>query len=62
MNYSEKFTVSDNIEKGLSAEAEKHDVVFIGATPRPFLKNFLMGVFPEKIINDTNTTVIMTRK
>ncbi|WP_342305869.1 amino acid permease [Methanolobus sp. ZRKC5] len=57
-----KFIVSSNIEKGLSSEAEKQDVVFIGATTRPFLKNFLMGVFPEKIISNTDKTVIMTRK
>lgn len=57
-----KFVVSSNIEKGLSSEAEKQDVVFIGATTRPFLKNFLMGVFPEKIISNTDKTVIMTRK
>jgi amino acid transporter/nucleotide-binding universal stress UspA family protein len=62
VQYSEKFVVSDNIEKGLSDEAKQSDVVFIGSTTRPFLKNFLMGVFPEKIISNTNTTVIMTRK
>jgi len=62
VEYTKKFTVSDNIEKGLSDEAQKQDVVFIGATTRPFLKNFLMGVFPEKIIKNTDTTVIMTRK
>lgn len=62
VEYTEKFTVSDNIEKGLSNEAKRQDVVFIGATTRPFLKNFLMGVFPEKIISNTDTTVIMTRK
>jgi amino acid transporter len=62
IQYSEKFVVSDNIEKGLSDEAKQSDVVFIGSTTRPFLKNFLMGVFPEKIISNTNTTVIMTRK
>lgn len=57
-----KFIVSDNIEEGLSSESAKKDVVFIGATTRPFLKNFLMGVFPEKIIRNTDTTVIMVRK
>ncbi|WP_201770284.1 universal stress protein [Methanococcoides methylutens] len=62
VDYTQKFTVSDNIEKGLSNEAKKQDVVFIGATTRPFLKNFLMGVFPEKIISNSDTTVIMTRK
>jgi amino acid transporter len=62
IQYSEKFVVSDNIEKGLSDEAKQSDVAFIGSTTRPFLKNFLMGVFPEKIISNTNTTVIMTRK
>jgi nucleotide-binding universal stress UspA family protein len=43
-------------------EAGKNDAVFIGATNRPFLKNFLLGVFPEKIVKQTDTTVIMTRK
>jgi amino acid transporter len=62
IEYSEKFVVSENIEKGLSSEAKDSDVVFIGSTTRPFLKNFLMGLFPEKIINNTDTTVIVTRK
>jgi amino acid transporter len=62
IKHSEKFVVSDNIEKDLSSEAKGSDVVFIGSTTRPFLKNFLMGVFPEKIISNTDTTVIMTRK
>ncbi|SFM91122.1 amino acid permease [Methanolobus profundi] len=62
VDINKKFTVSENIEKGLSEEAKKQDVVFIGATTRPFLKNFLMGVFPEKIIKNTDTTVIMARK
>ena len=58
----DKFLISDDIGEGLSSEAEKYDVVFIGATTRPFLKNFLMGVFPEKIISNTDKTIIMTRK
>ena len=57
-----KFMVSSNVTKTIASEADRNDVVFIGATNRPFLKNFLLGVFPEKIVNQTNTTVIMTRK
>jgi hypothetical protein len=36
--------------------------VSIGATARYFLKNFLRSVFPEKIIDNTDTIVIMARK
>lgn len=56
------FVVSENAAKTIGQEAEKHDAVFIGATNRPFLKNFLLGVFPEKIVGHTSKTVIMTRK
>ncbi|MBN2110719.1 MAG: amino acid permease [Methanosarcinaceae archaeon] len=59
---TEKFLVSGNVTKTIAAEADKNDVMFIGATNRLFLKNFLLGVFPEKIIQKTDKTMIMTRK
>jgi nucleotide-binding universal stress UspA family protein len=59
---TQKFLVSSNITRTIALEAGKNDAVFIGATNRPFLKNFLLGVFPEKIVKQTDTTVIMTRK
>ncbi|MEZ5334795.1 MAG: universal stress protein [Methanolobus sp.] len=57
-----RFLVSGNVTKTIAMEADKNDVVFIGATNRPFLKNFLLGVFPERIVKQTGSTVIMTRK
>ena len=59
---TQKFLVSSNVTKTISQEADRNDAVFIGATNRPFLKNFLLGVFPERIVKQTDTTVIMTRK
>ncbi len=59
---SKKFVVSPNAVDAIAKEAENHDLVLIGATNEPFLKNFLMGVFPEKIVNKTSKTVVMTRK
>ncbi len=46
----------------IAEEVEKHDPTFIGATGEPFLKNFLTGVFPEKVVQKTSRTVAMTRK
>ncbi len=59
---TQKFLVSGNVTKTIASEADKNDIIFIGTTNRPFLKNFLLGVFPEKIIKQTDKTVIMTRK
>jgi len=56
------FRVSKDVVGEISKEAEKHDVVLMGSTAEPFLKNFLMGVFPEKVVKRTTKTVIMTRK
>ncbi len=57
-----KFVVDRRVVERIAKEADEHDVVLIGATSRPFLKNFLLGLFPEKIVNRTRRTVIMTRR
>lgn len=57
-----KFTVSRKALKIIVEEAQNHDLTLIGATAEPFLKNFLMGVFPEKVVQRTSRTVAMTRK
>ncbi|MDK2892034.1 amino acid permease [Methanohalophilus sp.] len=62
INTEEKFVKANDAPKAIASEASNHDVVFIGATSRPFLTNFLLGVFPEKVIKNTNRTVVMTRK
>lgn len=41
---------------------KKFDVTIIGASEKTFLYNFLMGLFPEKVIQKTSKTVAMTRK
>lgn len=43
-------------------EAENYDITLIGASDKPFLYNFLIGLFPEKIIRNTTKTVAVTRK
>ena len=57
-----KFIIADNPVRAIAKEAENYDAVFMGSTAEPFLKNFLMGVFPEKIVKGTSKTVVMTRK
>ncbi len=62
LNVSTKFLIDRNVVGRIAEESEKHDVVLIGATNQPFLKNFLLGVFPEKVVSRTRRTVIMTRR
>jgi amino acid transporter len=57
-----KFVVDRNVVERIAEEANKHDIVFIGATCERFLKNFLLGVFPEKVVGKTGKTVVMTRR
>lgn len=57
-----KFIVGDDAVSVIDEESKNHDVIFLGATTRPFLKNFLWGVFPEQVIRGTDKTVIMTRR
>ncbi len=56
------FVVSKDVEGKIVEEVEKSDLTLIGATSEPFLKNFLLGVFPEKIVRKTSRSVAMTRK
>lgn len=62
MNVSAEFTVSQNPAERIAMEAEKFDAVLIGASERPFIENFLLGLFPEKIVSRTSKTVVMSRK
>ncbi|WP_457591655.1 amino acid permease [Geoglobus sp.] len=62
MNVTSEFTVSSDPAGKIAAEAEKFDAVLIGASERPFIENFLLGLFPEKIVSRTSRTVVMTRK
>ena len=57
-----KFMISKKALGAIIEEVQNHDLTLIGATAEPFLKNFLMGVFPEKVVQRTNRTVAMTRK
>ncbi len=57
-----EFVVSSRTVEKICEEAEKHDITLVGATNEPFLKNFLLGVFPEKIVERTSKSVAMTRK
>ena len=56
------FVVAENTIEKIVEIAKDYDLIVIGATSRHFLKNFLMGVFPEKIAKKTNKTVVMARK
>jgi nucleotide-binding universal stress UspA family protein len=62
LNFEKKFVVSEHPVKVIVKEAENFDIIMVGATNEPFLKNFLMGVFPEKIVKKTSKTVVMTRR
>ncbi len=62
VDIKEKFIQGDNAVSIIDEEARDHDLVLLGATTMPFLKNFLLGVFPEKVIRGTDRTVIMTRR
>ncbi len=62
MNVTSEFVVSQNPAERIAEEAEKYDAVLIGASERPFIENFLLGLFPEKIVSRTSRTVVMTRK
>ena len=62
LRVTRKFIVAENPVKAIAREAENYDAVFMGSTAEPFLKNFLMGVFPEKVVRETSKTVVMTRK
>lgn len=61
-NVSRKFMVSLDAVDTIAKESEKYGFVLIGSTNQPFLKNFLLGIFPEKIVRKSTKTVIMTRK
>jgi len=58
----EKFMVSTNPVNAIAREAANHDLVMLGASNKPFLKNFLLGLFPEKVVKRTSKTVVMTRR
>ncbi len=57
-----KFLIDRNVVDRIAEESENYDIVLIGATNQPFLKNFLLGVFPEKVVSRTRKTVVMTRR
>lgn len=62
VEYRCSFEVSDDVVGKIAENVENSDLTFIGATARSFLKNFIFGVFPEKIVRRTRKTVAMTRK
>ncbi len=57
-----EFAVSSRPSDRIAKEAEKFDLTIIGASEKTFLHNFLMGLFPEKVVRKTSKTVAMTRK
>ncbi len=62
VGYETKFVIDRDVAGRIAKEAEGYDVILIGASEERFLKNFLLGVFPEKVVSKTEKTVIMTRK
>jgi len=62
LNFEKKFIISEHPVKEIVKEAENSDIIMVGATNEPFLRNFLLGVFPEKIVKKTPKTVVMTRR
>ncbi len=56
------FEIDNDVIGRIAKHVEDSDITFIGATTRSFLKNFIFGVFPERIVKRTTRTVAMTRK
>lgn len=57
-----EFVVDPSPSNVVAREAENFDLTLLGASERTFLKNFLTGLFPEKVVRKTSKTVAMTRK
>ena len=62
INVVSEFHISRDPAKKIAEISEDYDAVFVGASERPFIENFLLGLFPEKIVKRTTKTVVMTRK
>ncbi len=62
LNVEWEFIMDPDPAKRIAEEAEKHDITLLGASGRTFLYNFLRGLFPEKVIRRTDSTVIVTRR
>ncbi|WP_456371140.1 amino acid permease [Geoglobus sp.] len=62
LNVTSEFAISPDPAGRIAEEAENYDAILIGASERPFIENFLLGLFPEKIVSRTSKTVAMTRK
>ncbi|AGK61037.1 cationic amino acid:proton symporter, ABT family [Archaeoglobus sulfaticallidus PM70-1] len=54
--------LSDDPIKGIAEIARNYDMMFVGASDEPFFKNFIKGMFVEKLVKETNKTVVMVRK
>ncbi len=57
-----EFVIHPRPSERIATEAENFDITIIGASEKTFLYNFLMGLFPEKVVRKTSKTVAMTRK
>ncbi|MBE8540243.1 amino acid permease [Geoglobus acetivorans] len=57
-----EYVVDSDPALRIARESEKFDLTIIGASERTFLYNFLRGLFPEKIIENTDRSVAVTRK
>ena len=54
--------VTDDRQSAVAAKARKHNVVVIGETEEPDVKNRLFGPMTEYIDNETNTPVVVVRE
>lgn len=62
IDYECVFEIDRDVVGRIAKHVEESDLTFIGASSKSFLKNFVFGVFPEKIVRRTTRTVAMTRK
>ncbi len=53
---------SDNVLEAILKAAQDHDLVVIGATEEPLLKNLLVGDLPTRIAKEAPTTVVMVKR
>lgn len=62
LKVEKEFAIHPRPSERIANEAENFDITIIGASEKMFLYNFLMGLFPEKVVRKTSKTVAMTRK
>jgi nucleotide-binding universal stress UspA family protein len=59
---NEKVARADDVAGGIVQEAERHDLLFIGATGEGLFEQRLFGSIPERVAREAPITVTMTKR